>query len=538
MTLFSRSLVPLLLFGLVLVGCDSGGGSVPGNLGDSTTVGFDKTSATVVEGEKETYDLTMVANDPGFEKVRFDLSVDAQQSTAELGEDITGLTGDTTVAFPQSAASGGTASIPLGIVDEPVDSTGFLENTETLSLTLSAADTLAPENIEQGQMNFTLTIEEDDDPLTVEESRTRPSGGRTVVDALVTRVEPDSGAYLQDGTGGLFVADPDFVSGSGLAASAGDSVRVDGTVGYVDGVFRVSDASAGALTQELTSGNVLPSPQSVSLRDIVTDGEGFESELVRLPFTIDSGGDNAFQSGNYTISANDTTSTLRIPSSSEITGQEIPDRALFQGVVGQSNDAGRGGDEPDEGYQLLGLQTGDVQSFETVLSVAFDDGTLSPMTTFSVASNNDWEATSPPVDSAPLAEASGFGGNEPANDWLITPALDFSNLSVETLTFLSYKGFDDSERRGLQVKVSTDYSGSGDPTNATWVDVSSRVTFADNGGSGFSDPTSSGQVDLSDMQFQDSDVYVAFQYRSSGTSSGNAATWQIDNIAVSGVPSN
>jgi hypothetical protein len=169
--------------------------------------------------------------------------------------------------------------------------------------------------------------------------------------------------------------------------------------------------------------------------------------------------------------------------------------------------------------------------------VAFDDGTLSPMTTFSVASTNDWEAARS-FDSAPVAQANGFGGDEPANDWLITPALDFSNLSVETLTFLSYKGFNDSERRGLQVKVSTDYSGSGDPTNATWVDVSSRVTFAENGGSGFSDPTSSGQVDLSDTQFQDSDVYVAFHYRSSGTENGEAATWQVDNIAVSGVPSN
>jgi hypothetical protein len=43
-------------------------------------------------------------------------------------------------------------------------------------------------------------------------------------------------------------------------------------------------------------------------------------------------------------------------------------------------------------------------------------------------------------------------------------------------------------------------------------------------------------VDLSDTQFQDGDVYVAFQYRSSGTS--DAAQWQVDNISVSGVPTN
>lgn len=532
MTLLSRSLVPLLLFGIMLVGCDSGGSAVPSDLGDSTSVGFVESSATVVEGEDETYNLEFVANDPGFEEVRFNLSID-QQSTATLGEDVTGLTGDTTVVFPSSATSNETISIPLGIVDEPVDSTGFLEGSETLAFTLSPADSLAPEEIDQGAMNFTLTIEEDDDPLTVEETRSRPSGGRSVVDATVTRVESD-GFYLQDDTGGFFVFDGEYAGN----VDRGDRVRVDGSVAYFNGLFQLSGVGDGRLTEVLSSGNPLPAPQGVSLSEIVTNGEEYESELVRVSFGINSDGDTNFQSGNYTISADDTTSTLRIPGGSEIEGQEIPDRALFQGVVGQFNGAGFGADEPDEGYQLLGLQTGDVQSFETVLSVTFDDGTLPPMTTYSVASNNDWQASSPPVDSAPLAEANGFGGNEPANDWLISPALDFSGLSVETLTFISIKGFNDAERRGLQVKVSTDYSGSGDPSNATWVNVSDRVTFADNGGSGFSDPTSSGQVDLSDMQFQDGDVYVAFQYRSSGTGGGGAATWQVDNISVSGVPTN
>ncbi len=530
MTRLSRSLAPLLLFGLLLVGCDSGGGSVPSDLGDSTSVGFVETAATLVEGEDETYSLEITADDPGFEEVRFNLSVDAAQSTAALGEDLTGLTGDTTVTFPRSATSGGTVSIPLTVVDEPVDEVGFLEGSETIAFTLAPADTLAPE-IDEGAASLTLTIEEDDAPLTVEESRARPSGGRTVAQGIVTRVEAD-GAYVQDDTGAFFVFDSDFAG----QASRGDSVRVDGEVGYFNGLFQVSDVSNGPQTEVLSSGNALPAPQGLSLREVVTNGEDYESELVRLSFEVDSGGDANFQSGNYTVVANDTTSTLRIPGGSEIEGQEIPSRALFQGVVGQFNDAGFGADEPDEGYQLLGLQTGDVQSFQTVLSVGFDDGTLSPMTAFSVASTNDWETGEPPVDSAPLAQANGFGGDEPANDWLISPALDFSGLALETLTFVSIKGFDDSGRRGLQVKVSTDYGGSGDPTNATWVDVSDRVTFADNGGGGFSDPTSSGQVDLSDTQFQDGDVYVAFQYRSSGTS--DAAQWQVDNISVSGVPTN
>jgi hypothetical protein len=535
-----RRILSALLFvlvpGLLLSGCDSGGGSVPSDLGDSTAVGFVESSATVVEGEDPSYVLEMVATDPGFKEIRFDLSVDAAQSTAALGEDLMGLAGDTTVTFPQSTTSGGTVTIPLTIVDETVDEVGFLEESETIVFTLAPADTLAPE-IDAGAASFTLTVEEDDAPLTVQEARARPSGKRTVTEGIVTRVEADGvveadGAYVQDNTGAFFVFGSDFAD----LASKGDSVRVDGEVGYFNGLFQVSDVSNGPQTEVLSSGNALPAPQGVSLREIAINGENYESELVRLAFDVDSGGDTNFQSGNYTISADDTTSTLRIPGGSDLEGQEIPSRALFQGIVGQFNDGGFGADEPDEGYQLLGLQTGDVQSFETVLSVTFDDGTLSPMTAYSVASNNDWQSAEPPVDSAPLAEANGFGGDEPANDWLISPALDFSALTLETLTFVTIKGFNDSGRRGLQVKVSTDYSGTGDPTNATWVDVSDRVTFADNGGGGFSDPTPSGQLDLSDAQFQDGDVYVAFQYRSSGTS--DAAQWQVDNIEVSGVPVN
>ena len=286
------ALLLVLATGLVLTGCDSGGGSVPSNLGDSTCVGFVDASATLVEGEDETYNLEIVANDPGFKEIRFDLSIDQGQSTAALGSDVTGLTGDTTVTFPTSTTNDGTVSLPLTIVDEPVDDSGFLENTETLAFTLSPADTLAPA-IDDGAARFTLTIEEDDDPLTVEESRSRPSGGRTVADAIVTRVEAD-GAYLQDGTGAFFVFDSDFAS----QVSQGDSVRVDGSVGYFNGVFQVSNVSDGALTQVISSGNALPSPQVVSLSEVVNNGEEYESELIRVEgFSIDAGGDQTFQGG-------------------------------------------------------------------------------------------------------------------------------------------------------------------------------------------------------------------------------------------------
>ena len=162
----------------------------------------------------------------------------------------------------------------------------------------------------------------------------------------------------------------------------------------------------------------------------------------------------------------------------------------------------------------------------------FSDDELPPMMAYSVSSNNDWGTSSEGgADNVPYAVANGFQANAPSNDWLISPALNFNSVEGETLTFLNAKGFDDSGRRGLQVKVSTDYSGSGDPTNATWTDVSDQVTFSE-GDFSF---VESGEVDLSASQFQADAVYIAFQYQSSGPF--NAATWEVDNIQVMGTPS-
>lgn len=371
---FCSILLPVLVVGLVLLaGCDSGS-TVPDDIGDNTSVGFVETSATVVEGEDGTYDLEMVADDPGHEEVRFDLSID-RQSTATLSEDVTGLTGDTTVAFPKSATSGGTLSLPLDIVDEPIDETGFLEDAETLSVTLSPADTLAPD-IDEGAESFTLTIEEDDEPLTTLEARDRPTGSRAVVDGIVTRVDGD-GPYVQDDEGALYTFDSDFAE----QVSQGDRVRVDGSTSFFSGLFQIEAATDGPLTEVLSSDNALPSPKAVTISEINENGEEYESELIRVEnFSIDDKGDDTFQAGggagNYTVSAGSNELTLRIPSGSELEGEEIPDQANFQGVLGQFNNFG----DPDEntGYQLLGLLSSDLEVTSTTFALEADGSDLEP----------------------------------------------------------------------------------------------------------------------------------------------------------------
>mgnify|MGYP006426734365 CR=1 FL=1 len=165
-----------------------------------------------------------------------------------------------------------------------------------------------------------------------------------------------------------------------------------------------------------------------------------------------------------------------------------------------------------------------------LLAEDFSDDALAPFTAFSVASDKDWGTSSddnPP--NAPYAAANGFLGDEPSNDWLISPAIDMASAEDETLTFRTAKEFDDSGGRGLNVLVSTDYSGSGDPTAATWTDISDRVTFATD-----LTFTESGEIDLTDAAFQETDVYIAFQYESSGTGSEDTERWRLDDIALTG----
>ncbi|WP_157621464.1 choice-of-anchor J domain-containing protein [Salisaeta longa] len=198
---------------------------------------------------------------------------------------------------------------------------------------------------------------------------------------------------------------------------------------------------------------------------------------------------------------------------------------VFQNVTGGATVS------PDE---QLAVKLGAIQIF----AEDFADDALDPMTAISVASSNDWgTSTAGGADNVPYAVANGFGGSEPANDWLITPALNFNNFEGETLSFLNATNFDDGGlpegvQEALLVKVSTDYDGSSDPTASefTWIDISDQVTYSE-GGFNF---VSSGEIDLRGDQFQGEEVYIAFQYISSGTGPGTSEAWEVDNIVVTG----
>jgi hypothetical protein len=160
----------------------------------------------------------------------------------------------------------------------------------------------------------------------------------------------------------------------------------------------------------------------------------------------------------------------------------------------------------------------------------FEGGSLSPMSVVNVTSGNGWGVGS--FENNSYAVANAFDGSEASNSWLISPAINFNNFEGETLTFRNKKRFDDGgEEEPLQVKVSTDYDGSGNPENFTWTDITDRVESLAAEGEGF---VASGEIDLSDAQFQADEVYVAFRYQSSGTGPGTSEEQQVDDVRVVG----
>jgi hypothetical protein len=121
----------------------------------------------------------------------------------------------------------------------------------------------------------------------------------------------------------------------------------------------------------------------------------------------------------------------------------------------------------------------------------------------------------------------GYGGTAPSDTWLISPALDLSAVTNPVLTFNSWTKYTDAGLANpMDVVISTNYSGSGDPTTSTWTSLQCTLPAANSGAW-----TSSGDVALTAFHQV---VYVAFHYRSSGVSSSTAAKWEVDTFKLTG----
>lgn len=130
------------------------------------------------------------------------------------------------------------------------------------------------------------------------------------------------------------------------------------------------------------------------------------------------------------------------------------------------------------------------------------------------------------INSTPCAQMTGYnaGATYANEDWLISPAMDFTAYQNETFSFYSAVGYITVDAQFV-VRISTDYDGGGDPTSATWTDLDPILP---DGGTNWV-WTASGTLDVSG--FEGDNVHVAFVYTCDNV---DAATWEVDEILISG----
>ncbi len=149
-------------------------------------------------------------------------------------------------------------------------------------------------------------------------------------------------------------------------------------------------------------------------------------------------------------------------------------------------------------------------------------------TQYSILGPQVWGCTSFGRDAANLPSGSAPNGlqingfnvvNIPNEDWLISPSYNLTGTSFPLLSFWSRTAFTGAS---LQLKVSTNYSGTGDPNLATWTTVNGKFP------SQISDIWKlSENINLSD--YKSANTYFAFVYHST---TEDGARWTLDDITV------
>ncbi|MEM6263377.1 MAG: 5'-nucleotidase C-terminal domain-containing protein [Bacteroidota bacterium] len=174
--------------------------------------------------------------------------------------------------------------------------------------------------------------------ITIDSARNTTIGTTVTIRGVVTRAAGRL-TYLQDSTAGIALfqtsgAFRDSVN-SGFVVS-GAEFEITGEVNQFNDLLQLSPVTGFT---RVSTGNALPMFQSVSLGDLKTNGEAFESELVRVgPIQLVTPATGTWQtSTSYDVRDANDTLTLRTPSSSDtrINTQDIPaGEFYFEGVVG------------------------------------------------------------------------------------------------------------------------------------------------------------------------------------------------------------
>lgn len=179
-------------------------------------------------------------------------------------------------------------------------------------------------------------------------------------------------------------------------------------------------------------------------------------------------------------------------------------------------------------YQFMIRTENDVKLSSPRIVPIFEEtfANFSAWTKYSVSGAQVWTVDLTYGNPGACAKMSGFASNvnNVNEDWLISPSINLSAIASATLTFDNVCKFAGND---IEVFISSNYSGSGAPSAATWTPLSGNL---DTNISGSYVWKPSGPINISAFT-GNGNVRIAFKYTSTATAS---KTWEVDNVKVIG----
>lgn len=161
-------------------------------------------------------------------------------------------------------------------------------------------------------------------------------------------------------------------------------------------------------------------------------------------------------------------------------------------------------------------------NFDFNTCIPFDSVDVNGWKQYSVTGDSIWKCTSFGIGGSTGVQMSGFvnpTGPAVNDDWLISPSLDLTLFNIPVLSFFARTKFYGNR---IDVMVSTNYSGAGNPNTATWTVLSAMLPLEN------SDLwTMVDSINL--INYKTATTFIAFRYTSTTTA---AARWTLDNIRI------
>ena len=339
--------------------------------------------------------------------------------------------------------------------------------------------------------------------------------GGTIVDVFGTPEEDPGSAWEGNGvsTANQNIALLDGITSGDTDGWTDPSTRFEtisedpvGTGG--DEGFGVAPAGGSNLSPSITNiehtPDVVTSSDAVDVSADVTDSDG-TIDVVELNWGTTS--------GSLTNTINMSTSRATYTTDSPIPAQADGTTVYYE-VYATDNEGGET-TSSEMSYTVNDPATTTLPYEETF------DADLGDTYTYSVSGDSkEWYWND--YDGNGYAAMNGYNSGDTEIDWLILPGINLDDYADEVMTFDTWYNYgEDNADNYLKLYYSTDYAGIGDPSTATWTELSydqpeSAQTWA-----------SSGDVDLSAIS--GTDVYIGFKYR---YEVDMYRQWEVDNISI------